>query len=556
MQRIGRYEVERVLGEGGMGIVYAARDPQLGRSIAIKRLRDTGDPQARERLWREARAAAGVNHPRICQVYDVWDESGELCVAMELLAGESLAERISRGPLPLAEAIETELAILDALEALHASGIVHRDVKPSNVFLTPHGVKLLDFGLALAHGGATQVGGGEEPADATRRDAMRLTAPLTIVGTRRYMAPEQWDGGTITPAADLFAAGALLFEMLTGRPAFPGDNAVAIYHGILYRDPPALAGGPEILAIDRVLQGAISRRPADRYPSAAAMAADLRRTLSSFTSPSLLAPSSSVASSAASSVASSGASSAASSGASTFPGVRPVTRLVVLPLRLLRPDPEIEFLSFSLADAVSTSLSGLESLVVRSSAAASRFAADPHPNLASIASQLGVDAVLFGTLLRAGDQVRVSVQLVEAPAGTLLWSKTAQVGLRDLFQLQDDLAHEIVASLHIPLRSQSREAIARDVPVDPTAYQLYLRATDVGCSTISRSVLTQARDLYLASLEQDPGYAPAWARLGRIYRVMAKYDHGDATENIRLAGEAFRKALALNPAPTPPPPPA
>jgi TolB-like protein len=196
--------------------------------------------------------------------------------------------------------------------------------------------------------------------------------------------------------------------------------------------------------------------------------------------------------------------------------VRTITRLIVLPFRLLRPDPEIEFLASSLPKAITASLSGLETLTVRSRAAAARFAGE-SPDLKAIASEAGVDVVLLGTLLRAGDQVRVSTQLVEAPGGTVVASRNAQVALTDIFQLQDELTRQIVDALAIPLSAHDRLALRHDVSASPEAYQLYLRATDIGEGATNPFRLQTARALYRRCVELDPKYAPAWARLGRVH---------------------------------------
>src|SRR5919108_752230 len=210
--RVGHYVIERKLGQGGMGVVYAARDERLERSVAVKMMSSLGqDETARKRFWREARAAASVNHPNICQLYEIGEDGGELFIAMELLEGEPLSERLQRGPLTVSEMVPIGLAILAALSPLQARGIVHRDLKPSNVFLTPHGVKLLDFGLARP----------SDPAMArSLSSAVNLTQKGMMVGTPRYMAPEQVTGEPLDARTDLFAAGAILFEMLAGRPAF------------------------------------------------------------------------------------------------------------------------------------------------------------------------------------------------------------------------------------------------------------------------------------------------------------------------------------------------
>jgi serine/threonine protein kinase len=237
-QRIGRYRVGRELGRGGMGVVYAAYDEQLERPVAIKTIAAPApDEQARKRFQREARTAARIRHPNVCHIYEIGEHGDELFIAMEFLEGESLAEHLARGPLPIPEAVEISLAILSALDGLHGAGVVHRDLKPSNVFLTPHGVRILDFGLARA-----VPSGVVQTQEATTSG---LTQAGAIVGTLAYMAPEQIRGELVDARADLFAMGAVIFEMLMGSRAFPGRTPMEVYHRTLYEQPPALGGSPE-----------------------------------------------------------------------------------------------------------------------------------------------------------------------------------------------------------------------------------------------------------------------------------------------------------------------
>jgi serine/threonine protein kinase len=499
-QRIGRYEVTGTLGEGGMGIVYSARDPQLGRLLAIKTLHAASrDPVARERLAREARTAAAINHPSVCQLYEIGDHDGELYLAMELLEGESLAARIARGSLTVSEAASIALGILAGVEALHRHGVVHRDLKPSNVFLTPHGVKLLDFGVAVASS--------SDPSSTMTK----LTTPGMVVGTPQYCAPEQLRGEPADPRTDVFAAGVILYEMLAGQIPFTGRTTVEVFHSVMYDEPPVLTGGPAVAAVDRVIHRAVAKKREDRFQTAEAFAQELRSAL-------LLADTQPVA-------------------------ARTITRLIVLPLRVLRPDPETDFLAFSLADAITSSLSTLQTLVVRSSAAAGRFAAAPV-DLKALASEADVDVAVTGTMLRAGDQLRVTTQLIETPSGTVLSSHSAQAHVGDLFALQDDLTTRIVDALSLPLTARERKMLRHDVPSTPHAYERYLRANELSRDTTQWRT---ARSLYLECLEEDPHYAPAWAALGRIHRVISKYLVGDRASTLELSEMALKRALELNP---------
>ena len=378
--RLGPYEIQAPLGAGGMGEVYRARDTRLDRTVAVKVLPSqvAADRDLLHRFECEAQAVSSLNHPNICTLHDVGQQHDIHFLVMELLEGKTLAQRLARGPLPIAEMIQAALGILSALEALHRRGLVHRDLKPANLFLTPHGLKLLDFGLA-------------RPIREKVGEAVtKMTLPGTLVGTPQYMSPESLTGQTVDARTDLFAVGAILYEMLAGKPPFAGDSIGQVVHAITHETPPMLSGSRAIVAVDRVIHRALAKSPEDRYQTAEATAQDLRQALRVASDP------------------------------GEVPTAQPMTRLIVLPFRVLRPDPDTDFLSFSLSDAITASLSGLDSLVVRSSLAASRFSSEA-PDLKAIAEQTDVDIVLVETLLRAGQQLRVSCQLLEAPAGTVLW---------------------------------------------------------------------------------------------------------------------------------------
>jgi TolB-like protein/predicted Ser/Thr protein kinase/tetratricopeptide (TPR) repeat protein len=507
-ERIGRYRVDRELGRGGMGVVYAAYDEQLERPVAIKTIAEHAlDEQARKRFQREARTAACIRHPNVCHIYEIGEDGDELFIAMEFLEGESLAERLARGSLPIREAVEISLAILSALDELHGAGVVHRDLKPSNFFLTPHGVRILDFGLARA-----APSGVVHSQEATTSG---LTQAGAIVGTMAYMAPEQIQGELVDARTDLFAMGAVIFEMIMGSRAFPGRTPMEVYHRTLYEQPPALGGSPAAIAADRVIRRALAKRPEDRYARACEMAEALRALRE---------------------IEDTGVTRA-----------HAITRLIVLPFRVLRPDPDTDFLAVSLPDAITGALTGLESLVVRSSAAAARFAGD-ELDFRRLAEEADVDVVLTGSLLRAGPQVRVTAQLVEVPGGTLLWSHAPQVSLRDVFQLQDQIVDRIVESLSLSLTAREHRSLKTDVPASPTAYEFFLRGNQLilAHGVTSAEHLYVAREFYERCVQEDPRYAPGWARLGRCHWLIGK-GGDDPDENVRRAEASFERALELNP---------
>ncbi|HKF22898.1 MAG TPA: serine/threonine-protein kinase, partial [Candidatus Angelobacter sp.] len=256
-ESIGPYKIVDKLGEGGMGAVFRAHDSRLDRVVAVKAVRGPHtDPSLRQRSWQEARAAARVSHPNACRLYDILEENGQLFLVMELIEGESLAARIQRGAIPVQESAQIMLGLLSALEAFHKAGIVHRDLKPANVLLSPQGTKVLDFGLAKQTDWSVL-----DPSGATLSAA---TAAGTFLGTPRYASPEQFRGQAVDSRSDIFAVGAILFEMLAGQPAFVGESFVEIAHSVLHGSPPALAGSPAITAFSRIIHTALAREAQDR----------------------------------------------------------------------------------------------------------------------------------------------------------------------------------------------------------------------------------------------------------------------------------------------------
>jgi non-specific serine/threonine protein kinase len=494
-----RYELVRTLGSGGMGVVHEALDRRLGRHVANKLIRNAADDaSARERFLREARAAAGISHPNVCLLHEVGEHEGQPFLVMELLEGEPLSDRLTRGAFTLSSALETMLPVLSALGALHARGLVHRDLKPSNIFLTPHGVKLLDFGLAR------EVTAGSAEASTV------LTLPGTLSGTPHYMAPEQITGDALDARTDIFAAGIVLYELVTGRRPFSGTSTLEVLNSILTREPPPI-GRPELATLEPILRRSLQRWPQDRYASAEALAADLRPLVR-----------------------------AVNADVAAAPIDAPAARVVVLPFRLLRADEEVAFLEGALPDAITASLATIPSLSVRSNVAALKFGSTV--DLARVATELDVDHVITGTLLRSGDQIRITSQLIEAPLGRVRWSQTIQRHLGDLFELQDAISSRIVQSLPLDAAPSSQDT--KEIPATPRAYELYLRANEramIGGQWLA------ARDLYEACVAEDPQFAPAWARLGRVHRVIGKYLDADYRASFEKAEAAFQRAFALNP---------
>jgi non-specific serine/threonine protein kinase len=503
-ETLGHYRIEKRIGAGGMGMVYAARDSRLERPVALKVIHEGFDePGLRERMWREARAAAALNHPAVCQVHEIGEDAGRLFIVMELLDGQTLEDRVHFGALDLDEALRIGITLLDALDALHRRGLIHRDIKPSNVFLLADGrVKLLDFGLVRP----AAVPLGPAAADSA------LTRPGIGIGSPGYMAPEQVLGQEIDARIDLFSLAVVLHEAVSGQRAFTGGNAIEIMHAALSDTPPPLRGSGRMETLGRILAQGMARERDDRFASAGDMATALRALQSgTMTTPEIAAPR--------------------------------LTRLAVLPFRMLRPNPDFDFLGPSLADAIALSLAGIKSLVVRSTMATSRFA-DAPADLEELRRALDVDVVLSGTLLAAGDRCRLSAQLVEVPLGRVRWSEMIDVSASDIFELQDNLTRRIVDSLRLPLSNEERGGLYADTPANATAYELYLRGSQY--ATLDRDPAV-GRDLLVRAIEADPGYAPAWARLGHVYRLLGKYHTVGRRQHYTRAAEATARALELHP---------
>jgi serine/threonine protein kinase len=487
-----------------MGVVYKAQDQRLERIVALKVIREfDSDASRRSRFWQEARAAAQVAHPNACRIYDITEDQDRLVLVMEFIEGESLARRLERGPLPVQEAAQTALAILSALEAFHKIGIVHRDLKPENIVLSATGTKLLDFGIAK-HVRANSL----QETVVTLPDA---TIPGVFLGTPRYASPEQFRGQPVDARSDLFSLGVIFFEMLSGQPPFPGKSFGEIAHSVLEGSPPALSGSPAICAMGRIVHRALARSPQDRFPTAEAMAVELRGAL-------------------------------LMDGIETKARAHPLRRLIVLPFRVLRPNQDIQFLAYSLPEAITVSLAGLENLIVRSSIVAARYASDA-PDLQALAKEAEVDIVLTGALLSVGQQLRITTQLAEVPSGTLLWSHSSQATTHELLGLHDDLVRRVVDSILPSLSPQEHQSLQQDRPASATVYQLYLQANEFSRQWEN---LTTALQLYERCVKLDPLYAPAWARLGRARWLTDKYNIG-SPEGLRSADDAFQTALRLNP---------
>jgi len=509
---LAHYEIRERLGRGGMGEVFRALDTRLGREVAVKLIpaEVASDPERIARFEREARALAALQHPNIASIYGFEEARDCRFLVMELVDGESLAERIARGPIAAEEILPIAIQIADGLSAAHAKGIVHRDLKPANLMIALDGqVKILDFGLATAAASAASTGA---DGDATMTLGLPLTEFGAAVGTVAYMSPEQALGRPVDARSDLFSLGAVLHEMATGRRAFTGPTQAAVIDSLLRGEPAKLESGaapmPAVLA--PVARRLLQRDPDRRYASAAELKAELE-TIAGGSQPSPRQPFGSVA---------------------------------VLPFANLSADPENQYFADGMADEIISALSKVEALRVASRTSAFAFR-DRREDVREIARALNVATVLEGSVRRSGRRLRVAVQLVTAEDGFQLWSSRFDRDLEDVFAVQDEIAASIADALRVVLTPKERQAIQRVPTANLAAYDLYLRGR-AELRKLTEESIVQAQHLFRRATELDPDFTPAW--LGLAEAAMWAYQWFDKdARNVATAVEASERALAIAP---------
>ena len=517
---VSHYRLLGRLGAGGMGEVYMAEDIALGRHVALKLLPESaaGNQQAARRLIREAQAAAQLDHPNICSIYEAGEDASVCFIAMQLIDGQSLSDRLAAGPISADEVLELAIQVADALAEAHHRGIVHRDVKPHNVMLNARGqAKLMDFGLAKAfHPSADE-------ETASLEDSM-LTRPGTLIGTIPYMSPEQVRGESADVRSDVWAFGVMLHEMSTGRRPFCGDTAADVISAIL-RDRPAPRPADIGDGLSPVIDRCLKKNPAERFHDAGQVHAALDIVRSNRSSKRPL--------------------SARTKGGPL--GTRrartgQIRSLALLPLENHSVDPQQDYFAEAMTESLLTDLAQIGGLRVVSRTSVMRYKGT-QKSIPDIARELGVDAIIEGSVLRAGNRVRITAQLIHGATDQHLWARSYERDSEDILALQSEVARAIADEVRVKLTPRERARLSLVRRVNRAAHEAYLK----GIYHFDRLDMGRGMEYFTESTTIDPTYAPAWGRLARGYYFLGLFGAMAPADAFSMLKEAAWKAQDLDP---------
>ena len=537
---ISHYKILEKLGEGGMGVVYKAEDTKLDRFVALKFLPPhlIQAEEQKKRFIQEAKAASALDHPNISTIYEIDEtEDGQMFIAMAYYEGETLKARTEHGPLSLEEAIDIAMQLAQGLARAHEEKIVHRDIKPANIMITHRDeVKIVDFGLAKLAGRTL------------------LTKEGTTLGTVAYMSPEQAQGTEVDHRTDIWALGVVLYEMITGRQPFEGDYEQAVMYSIMNEDAAPMTGlrTGVPMELERIIDKALAKDPKERYQHIDETLVDLqavRKKLDSGSAKMKAHPT--LKKSEKSKRLHLYAVAAALIGILTiFAGFElfqtsrdAMDSIMVLPLQNFSGESEQEYFVDGMTETLITELSKITGLRVISRTSSMRYKnSDKTPP--EIASDLDVDAIVEGSVLRAGDRVRITAQLIDARADKHLWAENYDRDLGDIFRLHSEVARAIVDQIRITLTPQDEVRLGSTETVDPEAYQLYLKGRYLWSQFTEESLLKSV-DYFEQAITRDPNYALAYTGLASAYSGLSS-DFRPPHETMPKARQAATKALELD----------
>ncbi len=494
-KNISHYKILEKIGEGGMGVVYKAEDMKLKRTVALKFLPPElmRDKEAKERFIQEAQAAAALDHPHICTVYEINESEDQTFISMAFIKGQSLKEKIESGPLEIGETLNIAVQVAEGLLEAHEKGIVHRDIKPGNVMLTKKGqAKITDFGLAKLEWGVD------------------LTKTATIMGTVAYMSPEQARGEKVDFRTDIWALGCVLYEMLSGERPFKSTHDQAVLHAILHQEPKPIAIFRKDLprCLEDILSRCLQKNPKNRYEDMSSLISNLKSVdLGDATELS-----------------------------STALGEEESPSIAVLPFVNMSADPENEYFSDGLSEAIINTLTKIKDFKVVARTSAFSFKGK-DADIREIGDRLSVNKILEGSVQKAGNRLRVTAQLINVQDGYHLWSERFDRNMDDIFAIQDEISLAIVDNLKLSLQKGEKTRLVKRHTNDPDAYSFYLKGRYF-YNKRTKEDMKRSVEYFKRALEKDPKFALPYAGLADTYMGFGFY-HWMPFEEARSKGRKY-----------------